>query len=36
MATREIFQHYFSADYRAVDFFVSRESGRGHYLLVRN
>jgi chorismate synthase len=32
--TREIFQTYFSRSYRAVDFFLSRESGRGHYLLA--
>ncbi len=34
MATRAIFQHYFSRHYRAVDFFLSRPSGRGHYLLA--
>jgi predicted GNAT superfamily acetyltransferase len=34
MATRAIFQHYFSRQYRAVDFFLSREAGRGHYLLA--
>jgi len=34
MATRAIFQHYFSRGYRAVDFFLSREAGRGHYLLA--
>jgi predicted GNAT superfamily acetyltransferase len=34
MATRKIFQHYFARGYRAVDFFLSRESGRGHYLLA--
>ena len=33
MASRAIFQHYFSRGYRVVDFFLSRESGRGHYLL---
>jgi predicted GNAT superfamily acetyltransferase len=32
--TREIFQTLFSRGYRAVDFFLSRESGRGHYLLA--
>lgn len=32
--TREIFQTYFDRGYRAVDFFLSREAGRGHYLLV--
>src|SRR5215203_4837166 len=31
VATREIFQSYFSRGYRAVDFFLSREAGRGHY-----
>jgi predicted GNAT superfamily acetyltransferase len=34
MATRAIFQHYFARGYRVVDFFLSRESGRGHYLVV--
>ena len=33
MAIRAIFQHYFSRGYRVVDFFLSREAGRGHYLL---
>ena len=33
MSTREIFQHYFARGYRAVDFFLSREAGRGQYLL---
>lgn len=33
LATRTIFQHYFSRGYRAVDFFLSRSAGRGHYLL---
>jgi predicted GNAT superfamily acetyltransferase len=32
--TREIFQTFFSRGYRAVDFLLSRESGRGHYLLA--
>jgi predicted GNAT superfamily acetyltransferase len=32
--TREIFQRYFGRGYRAVDFFLSRESRRGHYLLA--
>jgi predicted GNAT superfamily acetyltransferase len=36
MATRAIFQHYFSRGYRAVDFFLSREAGRGHYLMARS
>jgi predicted GNAT superfamily acetyltransferase len=34
MATRRIFQTYFSRGYRAVDFFLSREARRGHYLLA--
>ena len=34
MATRAIFQRYFSRGYRVVDFFLSREAGRGHYLLA--
>jgi predicted GNAT superfamily acetyltransferase len=34
MATRTIFQHYFARRYRVVDFFLSREAGRGHYLVV--
>ena len=35
LATRAIFQAYFSRGYRAVDFFLSRASGRGHYLLAQ-
>jgi predicted GNAT superfamily acetyltransferase len=35
LATRRIFQRYFDVGYRAVDFFLGRESGRGHYLLAR-
>lgn len=35
LATRRIFQHYFGRGYRAVDFFLSRESRRGHYLLAQ-
>jgi predicted GNAT superfamily acetyltransferase len=35
LATRAIFQHYFGRGYHAVDFFLSRDSGRGHYLLAR-
>jgi predicted GNAT superfamily acetyltransferase len=35
LATRAIFQNYFSRGYRVVDFFLSRASGRGHYLLSR-
>jgi predicted GNAT superfamily acetyltransferase len=34
LATREIFEHYFARGYRAVDFFLSRAAGRGHYLLA--
>jgi len=34
LATRAIFQHYFARRYRVVDFFLSRQSGRGHYLLA--
>jgi chorismate synthase len=34
--TREIFQTYFARRYRAVDFFLSRDHGRGHYLLARS
>jgi predicted GNAT superfamily acetyltransferase len=32
-ATREIFKSYFARGYRAVDFFLSPASSRGHYLL---
>ena len=34
LATRRIFQTYLSRGYRVVDFFLSREAGRGHYLLA--
>ena len=34
LATRAVFQAYFGRGYRAVDFFLSRESGRGQYLLA--
>jgi predicted GNAT superfamily acetyltransferase len=34
MTTRAIFQHYFSRGYRAVDFYLSRETGRGQYLVA--
>lgn len=34
LSTRAIFQTYFHRGYRAVDFFLSREAGRGHYLLA--
>jgi predicted GNAT superfamily acetyltransferase len=33
MSTRQIFQTYFARGYRAVDFFLAREAGRGEYLL---
>ena len=36
MATRAIFQRYFARGYRVVDFFLSREAGRGQYLVVRS
>jgi predicted GNAT superfamily acetyltransferase len=35
MTTREIFQAYFARGYRAVDFFLARDAGRGQYLLSR-
>jgi predicted GNAT superfamily acetyltransferase len=35
MATRRIFQSYFGRGYLAVDFFLSREARRGHYLLAQ-
>jgi predicted GNAT superfamily acetyltransferase len=34
LSTREIFQTYFRRGYRAVDFFLARDAGRGHYLLA--
>lgn len=34
LAIRSIFHTYFSKGYRAVDFFLSKPSGRGHYLLA--
>lgn len=34
LSTRTIFQSYFSRGYRAVDFFLSHEAGRGQYLLT--
>jgi predicted GNAT superfamily acetyltransferase len=33
--TREMFETYFGRGYRAVDFELQRESGRGRYLLAR-
>lgn len=35
METRRIFRTYLSRDYRVVDFLLSREAGRGQYLLAR-
>jgi predicted GNAT superfamily acetyltransferase len=35
MSTRRIFQTYFGRSYRAVDFLLSREAGRGQYLLAK-
>ena len=34
-ASRAIFESYFARGYRAVDFFLSTSSGRGHYLLAK-
>ena len=34
LSTRRIFQTYLGRGYRVVDFFLSREAGRGHYLLA--
>jgi predicted GNAT superfamily acetyltransferase len=35
MATRMAFQAWFARGYRAVDFFLARDAGRGHYLLAK-
>ena len=35
LSTREVFQTYLARGYRVVDFFLARESRRGHYLLAR-
>jgi predicted GNAT superfamily acetyltransferase len=35
LATRSIFQTYFGRGYRAVDFFLARDAGRGQYLLAQ-
>jgi predicted GNAT superfamily acetyltransferase len=35
LATRQIFQFYFARGYRAVDFILAREAGRGQYLLAQ-
>ena len=34
LTTRRIFQAYLRRGYRVVDFFLSRENRRGHYLMV--
>lgn len=34
--TREVFETYFGRGYRAVDFELQRQSGRGRYLLARD
>jgi predicted GNAT superfamily acetyltransferase len=34
MSTRQIFQTYLTRGFRVVDFFLSREAGRGQYLLA--
>jgi predicted GNAT superfamily acetyltransferase len=34
LSIRTIFLGYFDRGYRAVDFFLSRKSGRGQYLLA--
>ncbi len=36
LATREIFQSYLPRGYRVVDFFLSRTSRRGHYVLAQS
>jgi predicted GNAT superfamily acetyltransferase len=35
LATRAIFESYLARGYRGVDFILSREARRGHYLLTR-
>ena len=35
LQTRAVFQKYFTRGYRAVDFFLARNVGRGHYLLAK-
>ncbi len=35
LATRALFRTYFERGYRAVDFFLARDAGRGQYLLAR-
>jgi predicted GNAT superfamily acetyltransferase len=36
LATRAIFQAYLPRNYRVVDFFLSRDAGRGHYMLTQS
>jgi predicted GNAT superfamily acetyltransferase len=36
ITTRKVFQTYFGRGFRAVDFFLAREAGRGQYLLARH
>jgi predicted GNAT superfamily acetyltransferase len=36
LSTRRIFQHYFHAGYRVVDFFLASDRSRGQYLLALN
>jgi len=36
LTTRKIFQTYFARGFRAVDFFLARDAGRGQYLLARH
>jgi predicted GNAT superfamily acetyltransferase len=35
LTTRKIFQTYFAHGFRAVDFFLAGDAGRGQYLLAR-
>ena len=35
LQTRKVFQTYFGRGYQAVDFFLARNAGRGHYLLAK-
>ena len=36
MTTRRIFQTYFRRGYKAVDFYLSREASRAHYMLAKS
>ena len=36
MTTRQVFQTYFRRGYRAMDFHLSRDAARGHYVLSRD